>query len=60
MLMQPLPEPTARPEDQQVGILEIRVAGFCSLKEVVLRPGRLILLIGPNGSGPSSLLQAYG
>jgi predicted ATPase len=55
--MQPLPEPTARPEDQQYGIQEIRVAGFCSLKEVVLRPSRLTVLIGPNGSGKSNLLQ---
>jgi len=57
MVMQSLPEPTARPEDQQDSILEIRVAGFCSLKEVVLRPGRLTLLIGPNGAGKSNLLQ---
>lgn len=57
MDMQSLPEPTARPVDQQDSILEIRVAGFCSLKEVVLRPGRLTLLIGPNGAGKSNLLQ---
>ena len=55
--MQSSPEPVASPDEQQDGIQEIHVAGFCSIKEVDLRPGRLTVLIGPNGRGKSNLLQ---
>ncbi len=36
----------------------IRIAGFGSLREVHLEPGRLTVLIGANGSGKSNLLRA--
>lgn len=39
-------------------IQELRVQGFRSLKDVTWRPGRLNVLIGPNGGGKSNLLQA--
>lgn len=39
-------------------VQQIHIAGFCSLKDVVLEPGRLTLLIGPNGGGKSNLLEA--
>ena len=40
------------------GFQQIQIEGFCSLKDVVLEPGRLTLRIGPNGAGRSNLLQA--
>jgi len=36
----------------------IHVAGFGSLRDVTLEPGRLTVLIGANGSGKSNLLRA--
>jgi predicted ATPase len=58
--MQPASPIDTSPEEtmQHEGFREIRIAGFCSLKDVVLRPGRLTVLIGPNGAGKSNLLQA--
>jgi len=40
-----------------VKILELKVEGYRSLKEVLWRPGDLNLVIGPNGSGKSNLLR---
>jgi predicted ATPase len=37
---------------------EIQIEGFRSLKSVTWRPGRLNVLIGPNGGGKSNLLRA--
>jgi len=57
--MQPLPEvPPLAQDAGGDGIQQIHIAGFCSLKDVVLELGRLTLLIGPNGAGKSNLLQA--
>jgi predicted ATPase len=57
--MQPLPEvPPLAQDAGGDGIQQIHIAGFCSLKDVVLEPGHLTLLIGPNGAGKSNLLQA--
>lgn len=56
--MQPSPRPTTNPDAGRDGIQEIHVAGFCSLKDAALEPGRLTALIGPNGAGKSNFLQA--
>ena len=40
------------------GIDLIHITGFGSLADVTLRPGRLSVLIGANGSGKSNLLRA--
>ena len=37
---------------------EIKIEGFRSLKSVTWKPGRLNVLIGPNGGGKSNLLSA--
>src|SRR5271167_2679306 len=37
---------------------ELKIEGFRSLKSVTWRPGRLNVLIGPNGGGKSNLLAA--
>lgn len=37
---------------------QIQIEGFRSLKSVTWKPGRLNVLIGPNGGGKSNLLQA--
>jgi predicted ATPase len=39
-------------------IQELQIEGFRSLKSVTWRPGRLNVLIGPNGGGKSNLLRA--
>jgi predicted ATPase len=39
-------------------IEELHIEGFRSLKDVTWRPGRLNVLIGPNGGGKSNLLRA--
>src|SRR6266849_1726279 len=39
-------------------IQERQIEGFRSLKSVTWKPGRLNVLIGPNGGGKSNLLQA--
>src|SRR3954471_3401725 len=41
-----------------MGIQEIEVKGFRSLRDVQWKPGRLNVLIGQNGSGKSNLLDA--
>ena len=56
--MQSSSDPAKCPDDQQDGIQAIHIAGFCSLKEVCLKPGRLTVLIGPNGACKSNRLQA--
>ena len=38
-------------------ILELRIEGFRSLKDVTWKPGDLNVVIGPNGSGKSNLLR---
>jgi predicted ATPase len=38
-------------------VQQIHIAGFCSLKDVVLEPGRFTLPIDPNGAGKSNLLE---
>ena len=38
-------------------ILELHVQGFRSLKDVTWKPGKLNVLIGPNGTGKSNLLR---
>lgn len=40
------------------GLERIQVTGFCSLADITLKPGRLTVLIGVNGSGKSNLLRA--
>lgn len=40
-------------------IQKIRVAGFRSLNDVTLEPGRVTVLIGANGSGKSNLLSLF-
>ncbi|MEQ1507617.1 MAG: AAA family ATPase [Myxococcota bacterium] len=40
------------------GLERVRVAGLGSLADVELRPGRLTVLVGANGSGKSNLLRA--
>jgi predicted ATPase len=37
---------------------ELQIEGFRSLKSVTWRPGRLNVLIGPNGGGKSNLMRA--
>src|SRR5208283_2399010 len=37
---------------------ELQIEGFRSLKSVTWKPGRLNVLIGPNGGGKSNLLRA--
>src|SRR5271168_4110237 len=37
---------------------QIQIEGFRSLKSVTWKPGRLNVLIGPNGGGKSNLLRA--
>ena len=39
-------------------IQELQIEGFRSLKSVTWKPGRLNVLIGPNGGGKSNLLRA--
>src|SRR5262245_6708867 len=39
-------------------LTRIRVSGFQSLNDVELEPGRITVLIGPNGGGKSNLLSA--
>jgi predicted ATPase len=39
-------------------IKSIRIAGFRSLKDVTLEPGRVTVLIGANGAGKSNVLSA--
>lgn len=39
---------------------KISIDGFKTLKETVLEPGKINVLIGANGSGKSSLLEAIG
>ena len=39
-------------------ILELKIQGYRSLKQITWRPGDLNLIIGPNGSGKSNLLKA--
>jgi predicted ATPase len=39
-------------------IEELQIEGFRSLKSVTWKPGRLNVLIGPNGGGKSNLLRA--
>ncbi len=56
--MPPEPDPTTIPNEQPDGFQKIPVTGFCSLKDIDLRPGRPTVLIGPNGAGKSNLLQA--
>ena len=38
-------------------ILELKIQGFRSLKDVIWKPGDLNVVIGPNGSGKSNLLK---
>lgn len=40
------------------GLERLRITGFGSLADVELRPGRLTVLIGANGSGKSNVLRA--
>ena len=40
------------------GLRDIRISGFASLATVRLQPGRLTMLIGPNGSSKSNILRA--
>jgi len=40
------------------GLRYIRITGFASLGDVLLQPGRLTVLIGPDGSGKSNVLRA--
>ena len=40
------------------GLTQIHIAGFGSLADATLEPGRLTVLIGANGSGKSNLLRA--
>jgi predicted ATPase len=40
-------------------IQELQIDGFRSLKSVTWKPGRLNVLIGPNGGGKSNLLRAF-
>ncbi|WP_230467770.1 AAA family ATPase [Lujinxingia vulgaris] len=40
------------------GLCDIHIAGFGSLADVRLQPGRLTVLIGANGSGKSNVLRA--
>jgi predicted ATPase len=40
------------------GLQRIHIVGFGSLADVELRPGRLTVLIGANGSGKSNVLRA--
>ncbi len=47
----------AETQDAMGGLERIRVQGFCSLRDVELRPGRVTVLIGANGSGKSNLLR---
>jgi predicted ATPase len=42
-----------------MGIKELEVKGFRSLRDVRWTPGRLNVLIGQNGSGKSNLLDAF-
>lgn len=42
----------------ETGLRRIDIAGFASLKDVTLSPGRLTALVGANGSGKSNLLKA--
>jgi predicted ATPase len=39
-------------------VSSIRIAGFRSLKDVTLEPGRTTVLLGPNGAGKSNVLSA--
>lgn len=43
-----------------MGIQELSIKGFRSLRDVTWRPGALNVVIGPNGSGKSNLLRAIG
>ncbi len=40
------------------GLVRVRIRGFASIDELELRPGRLTVLIGANGSGKSNILKA--
>jgi len=40
------------------GLTRLRIKGLASIDEVELRPGRLTVLIGANGSGKSNVLRA--
>lgn len=42
-----------------MGIQEIEIKGFRSLRDVRWKPGKLNVLIGQNGSGKSNLLDAF-
>lgn len=42
----------------ETGLRRIDIAGFASLKDVTLSPGRLTVLVGANGAGKSNLLKA--
>jgi predicted ATPase len=39
-------------------VTSIRIAGFRSLKDVTLEPGRTTVLLGANGAGKSNVLSA--
>src|SRR5438046_5181455 len=41
-----------------MGLQEVEIRGFRSLKHVTWRPEKLNIVIGPNGSGKSNLLRA--
>lgn len=43
-----------------MGIQELSIKGFRSLRDVTWRPGTLNVVIGPNASGKSNLLRAIG
>ena len=43
--------------DQHMGIQELKIQGYRSFHDVTWRPGRLNLLVGPNGGGKSNLLR---
>ena len=39
-------------------LMDVRISGFGSLRDVHLQPGRLTVLVGANGSGKSNVLRA--
>lgn len=50
--------PDIPPDDSNPqGLRRIRIAGFASLRDVTIEPGRLTVLIGANGSGKSNVLK---
>jgi predicted ATPase len=42
---------------RNMGIQELKIRGYRSFRDAIWRPGRLNLLVGPNGGGKSNLLR---